>query len=58
MVQRKCHKCDEVFDRKSTYDYHINRKTDCRLNNKNTNNENEDLEEIQNILKKFLVPLP
>jgi hypothetical protein len=33
MVKRYCHKCNTEFDRKSHYDYHINRKYDCVLNN-------------------------
>ena len=38
MVQRKCPKCDGIFDRKSTYDYHINRVFDCST--KKLNQEN------------------
>jgi hypothetical protein len=48
MVKRQCHKCYEIFDRKSTYDYHINRKYDCSVNKKN--NINNDSNETQNIL--------
>jgi hypothetical protein len=29
MVEYKCNKCEKVFDRKSTYDYHINKKIPC-----------------------------
>jgi hypothetical protein len=29
MVKRSCPKCNASFDRKSNYDYHINRKFDC-----------------------------
>ena len=43
MVKRKCPKCQAEFDKKSTYDYHINRKTDCSQNN---NNKNNNLNEI------------
>jgi len=43
MVKRKCPKCQAEFDKKSTYDYHINRKTVCRQIN---NNKNNDLNEI------------
>ena len=32
MVKRQCPKCNALFDRKSHYDYHINRKTDCSKN--------------------------
>ena len=38
MVQRKCPKCDAIFDRKSSYDYHINRVFDCST--KKSNQEN------------------
>lgn len=33
MVKRYCPKCNTEFDRKSHYDYHINRKFDCNPNN-------------------------
>ena len=44
MVKRQCLKCYVWFDKKSTYDYHINRKTNCDPNNNsnNTNNTNND----------------
>ena len=29
MVEHKCPKCDKIFDRKSTYVYHMNRKNSC-----------------------------
>ena len=29
MVQRKCDRCNKVFTRKSTYEYHINRVNEC-----------------------------
>ena len=32
MVKRICLKCNAVFERKSHYDYHINRKFDCSQN--------------------------
>ena len=37
MVKRQCPKCKAIFDRKSHYDYHINRKNDCSPNDKNNN---------------------
>ena len=38
MVNRICPKCNIVFDRKSNYDYHINKKFDCTPNNNNSIN--------------------
>jgi hypothetical protein len=35
MVQRKCPKCNILFNRKSHYDSHINRKNDCKSNKLN-----------------------
>jgi hypothetical protein len=46
MVKRKCPKCDAEFDKKSTYDYHINRKTDCNPNRTNTIEKNNNLSSI------------
>ena len=40
MVNRQCYKCKATFDKKSTYDYHMNRKTDCSLNNIYSNDLN------------------
>jgi len=37
MVYRKCPKCQAIFDRKSNYDKHINKKFDCSQNIKKTN---------------------
>jgi hypothetical protein len=51
MVQRQCPKCNALFDRKSHYDYHINRKTDCNRNKNNIIDENGNSIEIQNIPK-------
>jgi hypothetical protein len=41
MVQRKCPKCDAIFDRKSTYDYHINKVFDCSTKKSNQENLSE-----------------
>jgi hypothetical protein len=44
MVNRICPKCKLSFDRKSTFDKHINKKFDCshnNINNTNINNSNE-----------------
>ena len=46
MVKRICHKCYAVFDRKSNYDFHINRKFDC---SQNKDKENGDLNPCQNM---------
>ena len=40
MVKRQCFKCKAIFDKKSTYDYHINRKTECSLKSNHTNDIN------------------
>ncbi len=45
MVKRCCPKCNAVFDRKSNYDKHMNKKFDCGLN---VNQSNENLEVFQN----------
>lgn len=42
MVKRQCFKCYTWFDKKSTYDYHINRKTDCGINNNHSNDTNDE----------------
>jgi hypothetical protein len=39
MVKRQCYKCKTIFDKKSTYDYHINRKTECKPDNIDLNEE-------------------
>ena len=60
MVKRYCPKCFALFDRKSTYDKHINKKFDCSVKNNiapnnETNNENtkvsENLQELAEINK-------
>ena len=35
MVNRCCPKCNAQFNRKSSYDKHINKKYDCSPNNNN-----------------------
>ena len=43
MVKRICYKCNAVFDRKSNYDFHINRKFDCSLSkDKQTDDKEEE----------------
>jgi len=54
MVQRKCPKCNALFDRKSTYDYHINKIFDCST--KKSNQEN--LNEKKNSVDTFINNLP
>ena len=58
MVKRQCHKCQAIFERKSHYDYHMNRKFDCTPNNiiLNVNSKNStNLQKITEINenKKF-----
>jgi hypothetical protein len=53
MVKRYCPKCNTEFDRKSHYDYHINRKFDCSPNNNLSidldNEKTDDLEICKNL---------
>jgi len=56
MVKRQCLKCYAWFDKKSTYDYHINRKTECCQNSitKDTNIDNsQKLTEINTNSQKL-----
>jgi len=56
MVKRQCLKCYAWFDKKSTYDYHINRKTKCTQNSNTTsinNNKSQKLTEININLQKL-----
>jgi hypothetical protein len=56
MVQRKCPKCNAVFDRKSNYDFHVNRKTDCSSNNQTieiSNNKKYSSENISTNLQEL-----
>jgi uncharacterized C2H2 Zn-finger protein len=62
MVFRQCPKCKVIFNRKSTYDYHMNRKTECSLNN-NSNDLDDDISQnftinhkiTQNFTKKHKI---
>jgi hypothetical protein len=58
MVQRRCPKCYAIFDRKSTFDKHINRKFDCSQNKNKLDDKNDDLDQIQNIPKKIIPKNP
>ena len=61
MVQRKCPKCEAIFDRKSSFDKHINKKFDCSLNKNNsneTNNNDKDICENLPIFAKIYKNLP
>jgi hypothetical protein len=52
MVKRYCPKCNAEFDRKSNYDYHINRKYNCVQNIKIMNDDKLILcENIHNLCK-------
>jgi len=42
MVKRQCPKCKVIFNRKSHYDYHINRKNEC-VPNVEISDENNDV---------------
>lgn len=60
MVKRQCLKCYALFDRKSHYNYHINRKFDCTPNNnqstENTNTNVNMNDELQKNNKTFPCP--
>ena len=47
MVFRQCYKCKVIFNRKSTYDYHMNRKTDCGI--VGYSNDLNNLNDINNV---------
>ena len=49
MVDYKCKKCNKIFDQKSHYEVHINRKTPCEYNVTSSNISND--ENKQNICK-------
>ena len=51
MVKRQCPKCNALFDRKSHYDYHINRKFDCSQNNERSNDITNICENLQEFAK-------
>ena len=53
MVKRICPKCKAVFDRKSNYEFHINRKFDCTQNTDNQSEENEVFQNFPNLSKTF-----
>lgn len=50
MVKRQCLKCKAIFERKSHYDYHINRKFDCNPNNISLNHNSQKFPNFQNCL--------
>ena len=51
MVFRQCYKCKVIFNRKSTFDNHMNRKTDCSQNiNNDLNDNSNDLNDNSNDL--------
>jgi hypothetical protein len=55
MVKRKCPKCDAIFDRKSNYEAHINKKFDCSYKKNNHNDDqNNNQNDEQNIYEKML----
>jgi hypothetical protein len=49
MVKRYCLKCNAIFDRKSSYDKHINKKYDCAKNYIEIQNDPKYSKMIQNI---------
>ena len=57
MVKYNCDKCGREFDRKSTYDFHINRKFSCVKNesNKTVITYTELKEEYNKLQNKFII---
>jgi hypothetical protein len=57
MVKYNCDKCGREFDRKSTYDFHINRKFSCVKNesNKTVITYTELKEEYNKLQSKFII---
>ena len=53
MVKRICQKCNAVFERKSNYEFHINRKFDCVKNTNNKTEENNVFQNFPNLSKTF-----
>ncbi len=53
MVIYTCEKCNKNFDRKSVYNYHINKKFSCEQKIKNQNNTQEILFDSQKLLKNI-----
>ena len=53
MVKRICPKCNAVFDRKSNYEFHINRKFDCTQNTDNQIDENDVFQNFPNLSNNF-----
>ena len=46
MVEYKCNRCQKIFNKKSNYKYHINRKNPCKINSHNALTNDS-----QNVLK-------
>ena len=53
MVKRCCPKCNVIFDRKSHYDFHINKKFDCSAFKDYSNNINDEKTTTLNICKNL-----
>ena len=56
MVKRYCPKCNMEFNRKSCYDYHINRKYDCSI--KSNDDTESDISNIENSKPFQNIPKP
>ena len=56
MVEYECYKCKKKFDRKSTYEYHINRKLSCIIEERPIKKDKiKELEERIEQLEKIVV---
>lgn len=59
MVEYICYKCKKKFDKKSTYEYHINRKFSCDIQERSAKKDKiqeleEKIQEINEKLEKLL----
>ena len=59
MVEYECYKCKKKFDKKSTYEYHINRKFSCLTEERSAKKDKiqeleEKIKEINEKLEKLL----
>src|SRR3990167_4891992 len=53
MVQRICLKCNLIFDRKSTFDFHINKKFDCGSKKEHTDDLINETNKVLNICENL-----
>lgn len=59
MVEYECYKCKRKFDKKSTYEYHINRKFSCNVEERSIKKDKilileEKVQELEEKIQKLL----